>query len=348
MREVTHGEKNTWNESVIKNKGSFLQSWEWGEFQKRLGRKIWRFIIPSQENFSIKQNAEVLENFSILCVQYPFPFKKSYLYCPRLIFTQDEGWPELVSNLALIAKKEEALFLRIDPEILQETLENSFFEKHGFRKSRKQIQPKSTAIVTLDVSEEELLRRMKPKTRYNIKLAQRKDLDIIHCESPEDKEKYFEDFYQLIRETAERNKFHLHPKHYYHAQLMTIPFARLFAILYQKKVIASAIVIFFGKRATYLHGASSSEYKNVMAPYRLHWEIMRYAKQQGYNEYDFWGISGSTAALSSQNEKDTWDGITRFKKGFGGQEFHYIGAYDYVFRQIWYKGYEYLRRIMKK
>lgn len=334
MQEIIHDEQNTWNKSVLKNKGSFLQSWEWGEFQKSLGRKTWRFTIPNEDAETAS------EIFPVLCIQYLFPLKKSYLYCPRLTLNQAGDWQKLMSSLTSVTQEEYPLFLKIDPEIVHETLEDNFFETLGFQKSRKQVQPKSTILVGLEYDEETLLRRMKPKTRYNIKLAQRKDLRILHCESREDKEKYFEDFYQLIRETAERNKFHVHSKYYYHAQLMTIPFARLFLAMYQGKAVASAIIIFFGQRATYLHGASSGEYKNLMAPYRMHWEIMRYAKNHGCIQYDFWGISSS--------EKDTWGGITRFKKGFGGQELHYIGAYDYVFRRVWYMAYTYFRRVMKK
>jgi len=115
-----------------------------------------------------------------------------------------------------------------------------------------------------------------------------------------------------------------------------MPNVKLFAAEYQNKIIAANIVIFHGERATYLHGASDYEYRNFMAPYLLHWEVIKYARDHGFTEYDLWGI-----------DEKKWPGVTRFKRGFGGKEINYIGSYDYVFQPFWYAMYK-VRQSLKK
>lgn len=327
MMEITQNQQKTWNGLVIKNKGSFLQSWEWGEFQKSLGRKIWRFPDP------------------MLCIKYPLPFGKNYLYCPRLSLNAAGDLKEKLETLKRIAKEEKPLFIKLDWELTEEEFKKDGIEIIGFKKSFKQVQPKSTIIINLAKDEAGLLQNMKPKTRYNIKVAKRKNLEFIGPSSGDGAEQYFEDFYILLRETAQRNSFHLHSKNYYHTQLNTIPFIRLFLVKYQNNIIAGAMIVFFGQRATYLHGASSGQYKNLMAPYFLHWEIMKYAKVNGYIEYDLWGISSS---VENSNKEDAWAGVTRFKKGFGGAELHYAGAYDFICNKPWYGIYKMVKSASRK
>lgn len=324
---VNANEKELWNASIVNHDGSFLQSWEWGEFQKELGRKICR----------LSSRGNSVHN---LWIKYPLPLGKCYVYCPRP--TQDtlSCLPDLIPELKTIALQEKAVFLKIEPDLVEEESGKFSLDQSGFIKSFKQVQPQNTLILDLTKIEEELLKEMKSKTRYNIKLARHKDLKIIINESSADKEKNFDGFWELMRQTSQRNNFHLHPKDYYYAQ-SALPFIKLFLIEYQQKIIAGAAIVFFGRRATYLHGASSDDYKNLMAPYLLHWEIIKYSQKNGFKEYDFWGISAKL------DEKD-WGGITRFKKGFGGKEVHYIGAYDWVFSKPWYGIYRLGRKILNK
>jgi len=94
-------------------------------------------------------------------------------------------------------------------------------------------------------------------------------------------------------------------------------------------------MMFFGNTVTYLHGVSGNEDRNVMAPYLLHWQIIREVKKMGYDSYDFWGIAPPQAG-----EDHPWAGITRFKKGFGGRAISYMGAFDLVFNPLWYGAYK--------
>jgi lipid II:glycine glycyltransferase (peptidoglycan interpeptide bridge formation enzyme) len=110
---------------------------------------------------------------------------------------------------------------------------------------------------------------------------------------------------------------------------------KLFIAEYEDRIIAANIVMFFGNRAVYLHGASSNECRNLMAPYLLQWEQIKEAKKQGCEIYDFWGI-----------DEKKWPGVTRFKKGFGGEEIDYSGTFDFIFDKTWYEIYKIAKRII--
>jgi lipid II:glycine glycyltransferase (peptidoglycan interpeptide bridge formation enzyme) len=349
--------KKRWNAFIIENKGLFLQSWEWGEFQKSLGRKIWRLRDG--------------ENWAALIIRYDLPMGKNYLYCPAGPLLNEKGKikneklqvkiQKFLDETKRIAKNEKSIFLKIEPfaEInLKEDCPPSGGQSSkcwidsGFQKSDGGQRILETLVLDLEKSEEQLLAGMKQKTRYNIRLAEKHGVIIRISDNPE---KDFEGFWKLASETSDRDDFRLHPKGYYLKQLSfchpkqsegshtkdSSPAAqndnlcvKLFLAVYQDKVIAANIVVFFGDRAIYLHGASSNESRNLMAPYLLQWEQIKEAKKRGCGIYDFWGI-----------DEVKWPGVTRFKKGFGGNEIDYIGTYDYVFDKVWYKLYELAKRI---
>lgn len=324
--------KEEWNDFVLRNGGSFLQSFEWSEFQQSLGRKIWKITN---------------EDFQALIIQHKLPFGKNYLYCPRGPVTKydENNWRSNLQNIIFKLKEvrppeiKNSIFLRTDPETEDSEANRKILQDMGFKKAPKETQPKRTLLLDVAKSEEELLAQMHPKTRYNIKLAEKHGLrinvmtnDIVT----------FEEFWRLMQETVKRDKFQPHPKGYYFRmlnpnakiqtsnQIQNTNFQnRLFVAEYQKKIIAAAIVNFFGSRATYLHGASDYEYRNLMAPYLLQREQIKESKRRGCVEYDFWGI-----------DEKKWPGVTRFKKGFGGKEIEYVGAWDFIFQPFWYKIYQ--------
>ena len=313
-----------WNEFLIHNGGSFLQSFEWGEFQRGLGRKIWR----------IKN-----DNFQASVIRHILPLGRSYLYCPRGPIITDNTQHttnNFLSEIKKIAKTEKAIFLKIDPE--WGTGSENILKRLGFKKSFKEVQPKKTLILDLTKSEEELLAEMHPKTRYNIRLAEKHGIKIqnSNLKSQNSKED-FEEFWKLLQETTKRDKFKPHPKEHYQKLLELIPGASLFLAEYQNKIIAANIVVFFGKQATYLHGASDFEFRNLMTPHLLQWRQILEAKKQGLTEYDFWGI-----------DEKKWPGLTRFKKGFGGKELEYIGSWDSVFDKKQYAAYKLLTKFLKR
>ena len=260
---------------------SFLQSDEWLDFQKSLGRKTWQ-----------------IDGINI--IKHELPIKKNYLYSPRC--SADAFQESFIAKIKEIAKQENAIFFKIEPASASlrrgETL-----EKFEFKKSRN-LQPKKTLILDISKSEQELLNQMHYKTRYNIQLAQRKG---IKTQISKLKSQNFNNFWKLMLQTTKRDKFHSHPKEYY-KKLLEMPGAEMFLAEYKNKIIVANIVVFWNRQTIYLHGASDYEYRNLMAPHLLQWEQIKQAKKRGCTEYDFWGI-----------DEHKWPGVTRFKKGFGGQ-----------------------------
>ena len=186
----------------------------------------------------------------------------------------------------------------------------------------------------LDKGEEELLKSMHQKTRYNIRLADKKGVKIKFNKSDKD----LDSFWQLLQETTNRDKFSAHSKSYYQ-EMLSLDNVYLALAEYEGEVLAANIIMPWGNTTTYLHGASSNKFRNVMAPYLLQWETIKKAKKEGFQYYDFWGI----APEGSSKEK-SWAGITRFKRGFGGKEIKYLGTYDFIVNSFWYRLYELVRK----
>jgi len=326
ISEIENFGKN-WNDFILLCGGSFLQSYEWGDFQENVGRKIHRF----KNDF-----------FEALVVEISLPFKKKYFYCPRgpVFFDSKVSLEKLnlfIADVKKIAKKEEAIFLRVDAEIPVGEEAEGLFNKAGFKKALKEIQPKTTIIINLEKSSENILSEMHQKTRYNIKLSQKQELEFKLVGSKEnDFSVGFEKFWELMQKTAERDSFRSHPREYYRKLLEFIPNSFLSVAEYKSKIIAANIVIFFGETATYLHGAADYEFRNLMAPHFLHWQQINEAKKRGYIKYDFWGI-----------DEKKWPTLTRFKKGFGGEKIEYIGARDLIFNGEFYTAYK-LASLMRK
>lgn len=307
-----------------------LQSYEWGVFQEAFGERVFRV--------GIEDDGKIVALATL--IRKDFGFGKSYLYCPRgpVFLEESESLAEmLLQEIETIAKREGAFFFRANPEY-QERPE----WMKSFKKAPNELEPRETTIVDLKKSEDELLASMKSKTRYNVRLAKKRHVTI---ESSFDNPKFLEIFLQLNRETASRDGFTPHSDDYYRKQFEVLGKNKNLAIYVAfadaagKKPIASNIVSFFGKRATYVHGTSSNEGRNLMPTFLLQWQAMLDAKERGMEEYDFWGIT------TSDDPKHPWHGISRFKKGFGGNVVQYVGAYDKVFQSLWYSLYLLIKKV---
>jgi lipid II:glycine glycyltransferase (peptidoglycan interpeptide bridge formation enzyme) len=385
--KITKEKKGEYEKFILENGGSFLQSFGWGEFQEVFDRKVFRFFVKDKD--------EILLSTSVF--RYSLPKKKSYLYIPYGPVVKKEvhldklekAFSALLLELKKVAKKNKSIFLKVEQENSPINLKNL-----KFKKSKKDIQARETLILNIDREEEDILKEMKQKTRYNIRLAKKRGVNIF--EVPQ-KEAAFSMFYGLLEKTSERNTFKLHPKKYYE-NMVDMFFdgvvqkktseaevsnksenlsaigrggnerkkiyadstvlstesgdkqmhqicrftERLYFAEYKGKILATAMVGFFGNRATFLHGASSDENKNLMAPYLLHWEIIKKVKEAGMKEYDFWGI---ITKKTDPKKIKAWQGFSRFKEGFGGEVVEYAGAYDFAFSKPWYFLYNLVRRI---
>ena len=257
--------------------------------------------------------------------------KFKYSYSPRGPLVSDSASSEqklkAFNFLTQELKKNKSIFFRF--EARQNLVDSLMLSGLPLLKTID-LQPKKTLMIDLGKSEEEILKEMHQKTRYNIRLAKKKGL-VIQEGGLED----FEDFWRLMQQTAERDKFRVHTKNHYQ-NLIRMNQVKLFFVLHENKKIATGLFSFFGNKATYLHGASDNNYRALMAPYLLQFEMMMRAKNEGYSLYDFYGI-----------DELKWPGVTRFKMGFGGFVYEYAGTYDLVFKKFLYNLYNLLRSLRR-
>jgi len=173
-----------------------------------------------------------------------------------------------------------------------------------------------------------------PKTRYNIRLAQRKGVKIIEDSS----EKAFEQYWQLMKETTKRQKFFAHNKTYHQKMWQTMQpagIAHLLKATYQNKTLATWILFTFNKVLYYPYGASSHQHRNVMASNLIMWEAIRFGKKEGCQTFDLWGTPGP-----NPKPNDPWYGFHRFKMGYSPQIIEFIGTYDLVLKPHLYQFYK--------
>jgi len=319
-------------------RAQFLQSWAWGEFQRSLPNKIFRIGVWKDDK--LVGSAQLIE--------HTLAMGRKYWYCPKGPVVNNQlsvndyqvVLKELVDNIVSQGDEARAMFVKIEPpveksslQVLEKTLQSYKWEKVKF------VQPQDTLFLNLTKSEEELLKVMHQKTRYNIRLAEKKGVNVRFSREIGD----FEAFWQLIKTTGKRNDFHYHTQSYYHnmyRQLVPTDFMELFIAELEGRIIAANLIVSFGDTVTYLHGASSDEHREVMAPYLLQWRQIQEAKKRGFRHYDFWGV-----APTGTDTRHNWAGITRFKKGFGGSGASYAGVYDLILDTMWYKIYKLAQKI---
>ena len=320
--------KDKLNDFVKSKKHSrFLQSWQWGEYQKDSGGKILRI--------GVKDKSYLRATATLIKIKNPIG---DYFYSPHgpLFFDPEQADSEqkkvFFNGIGKIAKEEKVIFMRFEPEQeIQISLQQTQSEQI---KKVIDVQPSKTTILDLNKIEEELLKNMHQKTRYNIRLAEKKGVKIREVK---DRIEEFDKFWELMEKTVERDGFKLHPKKHYQKMFkMNRKYVKLFFGEYEGKVICAGIFSFFGDSVTYVHGASSNEHRNVMAPYLLHWHIIKLVKLWGFKFYDLFGI-----------DEKKWPGVTRFKKGFGGYEKQYPGTFDLVFDKNKYFIYKMFRKLRR-
>jgi len=319
--------KENWNSFLLQNKASFLQSFEWGEFQEKLARKVWHLAVEQESNIILQA----------LVVKKPLPFSKSYLYIPfgpcfKQSLTKEQKKQSLdflVLELRKISQQENAVYCYLEPWSGLSQVRGSL--------PQKRIQPQKTLLINLQQSQEEIFRSLKSKTtRYNIRFAQKKGVEFVPVETIGHKE--IDIFYNLAQKSSQRDGFINYDKNYFKklfsisSQEMPI---KLFLAKHNSNYIAANIFIFFGKKAVHLFGGFDHSFRKLMAPYFMHYQQMLFAKNTMLCDfYDFWGI-----------DEKKWPGVTHFKKSFGGEELTYPTGADIVFNKTWYSLFKFLRKL---
>jgi peptidoglycan pentaglycine glycine transferase (the first glycine) len=238
--------------------------------------------------------------------------------------------PQLLPQLDSLCRTRRAVFLKIEPDLADDPSAADALWRLGFRPSPNTVQPPRTLRVDIRDSEEEILARMKPKTRYNIRLAARHGVAVSAGED-------IGSFARLMATTGARDSFAIHAGRYY--QTAYEEFSRhgavaLLTATLQGEPLAGLMAFAQGTRAWYLYGASSDIHREVMAPYLLQWEAVRWARTKGCTEYDLWGIPDAdeeTLEKQFAARRDGLWGVYRFKRGFGGKIWRAVGAWDRVY-----------------
>ncbi len=276
------------------------------------------------------------DNVAAVVVKHPLMKKYHYLYSPRGPLLDDHTTPEdfqlFLRKVEALSGEENVVFYRIEPYLTGTIAVNSF----GFDNITdqallsRQCSPPDTLVLDLEKKEEELLAGMKSKCRYNLNLSRKKGVFVKDAREPDD----IKIFYDLNLELEKRGRYHGHHFDYYNNLFMSLSGSntmKLFIAEHEGQPLAAILVSYFGKVATYLHGASTREKRELMPSYALQWTAIKEAMNRGCSLYDFWGVA-------PVGEKEhPWSGISRFKRGFGGEELSFGGACDLVLNRKIYK-----------
>lgn len=316
-------DRHAWNVEVIRLAppfGAFLQSYEWGMFQEAIGRNVTRVFE--------EEGARVFLG-SIVTMSLGYGITYGYLpKGPLGTLPENHLLPKLRSLGVSFS------FLRIEPAAASNMLPVA------------DVQPSATILIDLTKDEEVIFGEMKSKTRYNVRLGERKGVEVREMNVT----KEFDAFWLLMQQTAVRDHIRLHEIGYYKALLRAMSqreaggaHARLYGAFYDGRLLATNIIVDFGGVRTYLHGATSNVHRNVMAQYVLHAALIRDAKKEGMYTFDFWG------AVSEKDEAagHGWAGISRYKRSFGGQFVEMPGTFDFVLKPLQYEGYRVARRLRR-
>lgn len=301
--------------------GGLLQSDEWARLQSAAGREAFPFSGVGFEGHAFQQTLPVFGD---------------YLFIPRGPVVDMNGLAseELYGTLSALARTSGAAWIRVEPGSVDalEMLRSVFGAAH-ITPAPRDTNPRETLMVSLHGGPADWLGRMKPKTRYNVRLAEKHGVTIRFSRSAED----METFLGLITSTANRKAIAPHPKSYYRNFLTALPEEMCVIALaeYQGVPVAAVLLAFFEEMAYYLHGGSGDAHRELMAPFLLHFKCMEEAKRRGCAHYDFGGVR----IRSKRGVDDTdWDGITRFKQGFDpkAESILFPGTYDIIVSPVRY------------
>jgi lipid II:glycine glycyltransferase (peptidoglycan interpeptide bridge formation enzyme) len=352
---------NIWNEliSVLPNP-HFLQTHEWGQVKAKYGWIPFYVVWTDDGKFHVTTDHNQLTAGH--CVAAALILKRQILsrgmaarlcilYSPKgllLDWNNVSLRTRVLDDLQAFAKKQGAIFLKIDPDVVLgrgipnsvgDVTENggqaarSELMHRGWVYSSDQIQFRNTVLIDLSASEEEMLARMKPKARYNVRLSERKGVTVRVGTLGD-----LPSLYKMYAETSVRDGFVIRDENYYLTvwKLFMVdgqPSAVPLIAEVDGEPVAAIFLFMFAGRAYYVYGMSRNAHREKMPTYLLQWEAMKYAKAHGCDVYDLWG------APEVFDESDSMWGVYRFKEGLGGEVVRTLGAYDFAPTKLWYKLY---------
>lgn len=306
---------------------------EWLNFQLSYGRAKNGFV------FTIRENNEIILGGIFLIQRSSYGINFGYIPA-GFLYTKisKEIYDFFLLNIAKLAKEFKLVFTQIDSITeYDEKFVNiiSLYKNHNLKE--KLPIPSYTNILDLNLSLEDLLLGMKPKGRYNIKLAEKKGVTVR-----KGKVKELSIFYSLLEETTKRDNFRPNPFSYYESMFINLPNAILLFAEHEKDIIAAGIFTYTKRQALYYYGASSNIKRNLMSPYLLQWEAIKIGKEKGCEYYDFMGIA------DPQNPKDQLIKVTDFKLKFGGKIVRFNPNYHIIHQYLKYNFYKIGKKIYHK
>lgn len=308
-----------------------LQSWAWGDFREKTGVETKRLI-----GF---EGSEAVAQLQVTFHRLPkLPYTVGYY--PKGI------WPDEMQLAALrdMGEREKAIFIKLEPDVSSPP--NKLTDLDGLKQvllangceAGRPLFTKWSFLLDLKPSESELLAKMKTKTRYNLRLAEKHGVTVKEDNS----DAAFEAYILLLKETTSRQKFFAHGEKYHRNMWQIMKksgIAHLLTATYQGKVITAWILFSYKHKLYYPYGASSREHREVMASNLVMWQAMLLGKQWGCTSFDLWGALGP-----EPNPADPWFGFHNFKAGYGGEHTQFVGSYDLVVNPPLYQIYRVVDR----
>ncbi len=306
-----------------------LQTRLWGEFKAQFGWK----------SMYIKAGSSGAQ---LLFRKLPFGFSIGYVPKGPI----DHFRQGILDELIMQSKIQNAIVLYVEPDSWEDEFDDTCLLNSEFEHQDFSIQPRRSILLSLEGTEDQILGRMKQKTRYNIRLAQKKEIKV---ESSKDIEK----FLYLMKITGERNQFGVHHPDYYRSVFKIFSKENACELLiakYRDTPVAALMLFMRGKRAWYFYGASSDEERNRMPAYLLQWEAIRLAVKRGCIQYDLWGVPDfdeDTLEKTFMSRDDGLWGVYRFKRGFGGELKRSAGVFQKVLNPPLFQLYQMVYKLRK-
>ena len=327
----SESERQRWNTFVGHSRwGHVLQSWEWGEFKQSMG---WY-----AERISIQRGGQILAGAQLLLKPLPsLPLMIAYIPKGPVVDLTDESLTlKMFAAIHQVARSHRAVFLKIEPHLLDDDGAHSLLKRHGFAPTVHTNQPRSTIVIDLAESRDVLLSNMRKTTRKLIQRASRNGVQIDQG-GPSD----LDALYDMMAAAARRKGHSIHEKRFYQQEwraFQATDAINLIVARYQRQVVAVKMVLVFADKSMHLWGGVSAEGRKVYANHLLQWAAIQWAMEHGCKYCDLWGIPDQVGEMLKADQaipKDRCDGLWgtfMFKRGFGGNVEYYVGAYDYAYR----------------
>lgn len=291
-----------------------LQSWEWGEVREKTGNQIIRIG---------EFRGEKLINVFLISL-HKIPLVNYYVgYCPRSVVPS----VEVCDFIKKYCLDNQIITVKFEPYEKKSDQKIEHLQKSSF-----QLFPDWTQILNLNKTEDELLKNLKSKTRYNLRLAQKKGLKVVEKTDSEG----FEIFSKLYFETCKRQNYLGHNRHYHQTvfECLKDKISHILIIYFENTPLGAYELFLFNNNLYYVYGGSSDEYRNYMATNLLMWEAIKFGQKNGVERFDMWG------SLSPDfDEKDPWAGFTKFKEGYGTEYVQFVGSHDLIVNPVLYSIY---------